>query len=170
MSEINTMNYYEVTLKFFIKYTEYEEVNNPFYEDRIVPTEDEFNKSMNDTRVALGSMRERIMEYDIQDMFECICSYGEVVLNSESWITEGEETPDHLGLGVKFVLEVDSSVAINEIEDDLLFSSLEDGCYEGINNGWTFMTSDEKYEYCLLDYRLCKNIIVKKCLAPHTVI
>ncbi len=171
MSELGNLVYYEVTLKFFVKYTTYDEVSESYYfndkdEDEEL-SEGEFDELIEQTRTEMGSLRDKIMSMDKDDMFMCMCSFGDTVLDSCSWIVEGEETPDNLGLKVKFIIETGESVTIEDIEYDLLHNSLEDGPYEGFDNGWTFKTADGKYEYCLLDYRVKENITIKKCSAPH---
>ncbi len=168
MSELSELCYYEVTLKFFVKYTEYEDIiYSCNYDEANGLSDEEFDELIERTRTEMGSLREKIMSMDKDDMFMCMCSCGDTVLDSCSWIVEGEETPDNLGLQVKFVIETGEGVTIREIEYDLLYNSLEDGPYEGFDNGWTFKTADGKYEYCLLDYRAKENITVKKCSAPH---
>ncbi len=172
MSELGNLIYYEVTLKFFVKYTEYAEIADSYCfsddeDENERLSEGEFDELIERTRTEIGSLRDKIMSMDKDDMFMCMTSYGDTVLDSCSWIIDGEETHYNLGLKVKFVIETGEGVTIKEIEDDLLNNSLEDGPYEGMDNGWTFMTADGKYEYCLLDYRVKENITVKKCSAPH---
>ena len=56
--------------------------------------------------------------------------------------------------GFRIALTVDSAMSEQELREDIMSTSLEDGCYEsGDDNGWTIKTLTGSWEVGLVDYR-----------------
>lgn len=104
-----------------------------------------------------------IKTFSAMDLMEYVMSYGEVV--SAVW--------DPVEFQIHMVVESDETA--DDVEEDLMTSSLEDGEYEASGEtGWLIFTrgpngevfddpmgSEDYWEYGLLDYR-CNPIMVNK--------
>lgn len=87
------------------------------------------------------------------DMATEFSSLFDIVPGSEHW-THND------GLSLCFNITTENNVTLDEISGLLLANSLEDGSYEGEDNGWIINTLDNNYEYGLIDYRKPQNILV----------
>jgi hypothetical protein len=56
--------------------------------------------------------------------------------------------------GFRIALTVETAMSEDELREDIMSTSLEDGCYEsGDDNGWTIKTLTGSWEVGLVDYR-----------------
>lgn len=57
--------------------------------------------------------------------------------------------------------ENDKPIDIDEIQTYFKYESLEEGKYQGFDNGWVVPTADKEFEYGYMDYRMNEICIVQ---------
>ncbi len=110
---------------------------------------------------------EHLKKFDPKDFVEYLLMDDRYTITSAKWLDEGK---------IEFIIDVDQELCktcgnstdeeiIKHIKDELLDQSLEDGEWEGEDNGWVIMTKPledgSQYEYGLIDYRRTENIHVE---------
>lgn len=138
---------FEITLKFF-----FNEKDSDDSEDYDEDQEDIKQKSFDETNFDLKS---HLSKFEASAIAEDFSSFDfEPIIETAKWLPNNK---------LQFMIEsYEEDVTEENILNDLLYDSLEDGPYEGEDNGWVVMTNDGKYEYGLLDYRRKDCINVKK--------
>ena len=137
---------FEITLKFF--FNEQDPEDHEDYEEGDAKLKRSIRKSFRETHFDLKS---HLSNFKASDIAEDFSSWDfEIVPNTAKWLPDNK---------IQFMVEsYEEDVTEENILNDLLYDSLEDGPYEGQDNGWVVMTNDGKYEYGLLDYRIKDNI------------
>jgi hypothetical protein len=138
------MSRFEITLKFYF--------NESDSYDSDEDQEDIKQKSFDETDFDL---KKHLSKYEASYFAEDISSWDfETIPETAKWLPDNK---------IRFMIEThDEDVTEENILNDLLHDSLEDGPYEGFDNGWVITTDDGKYSYGLLDYRDKDFINVKK--------
>lgn len=67
-----------------------------------------------------------------------------------------------IDLAIQFEIETFDNMLKEDIMDRLLSESLEDGCYEGFDNGWAIPILDRKNVYGNIDYRYLELIKIEE--------
>lgn len=135
---------FEVTVKLYFN-------ESDSYEDE----EEDFEAKQKSFDETTFDLEKHLSSYDPSDFTEDFIGLDfEIVPKSAKWLSKDT---------LYFIVESYSeNTTEEEIFNTLLYNSLEDGSYEGFDNGWVVPTSDLKYEYGLIDYRSEDNIKVKK--------
>ena len=139
ISFIMTKYIYNITLHFNIK--------------KHSDIEDEMIESFHDTDRLLN-INAYLLSKNPSDMVEFLLADYKI-LDAEWCQFNNNSLPS-----IKFSFEYNKYIQIKSIYDDLRLNSLEDGVYEGFDNGWVIPTNDKQYEYALLDYRNENCIII----------
>ncbi len=113
-----------------------------------------YNNSFYDTHYSPEELVAYVKSFDPNEFVEGITIY-DIVPESARWLNDDDN------LKITFKIEVDDEyeMTIQTLVEELQFDSLEDGSYEGFDNGWVVPTSDKNFEYGLMDYRQ-NNIVV----------
>jgi len=169
------MRVFEVTLNLSFdqhELTEYDEEDDDFPEKQA---------SFDATDFADEQLTRYLKSFDPHEFVEGLTFY-EIVPNSAKWL-KGEN-----GSLAKITFRIEDNDIKYDFEekyvkwdasdeeekkpvstDDIIkfiidiyrYDSLEDGPYEGFDNGWVVPTADKKFEYGLMDYRHNEIIIVE---------
>ncbi len=135
---------FEVTIKFYFNESDSYEDDEEDFETK--------QKSFDNTNFDL---EKHLSSYNPNDFVQDFSGMDfDVIPNSTKWFSK-----DTLYFIVESYYE---NTTEKDIFDNLINDSLEDGPYEGFDNCWVVPTSDGKYEYGLIDYRIENNINVKK--------
>ena len=113
------------------------------------------NHSFDYTDNNIGDIMEYVKTFSPYEVADNFCGLYDIVEGSEKWIHTNDGK-----LTLTFHIKLDKEETIEEIRDMFLNDSLEDGPYEGEDNGWVISTLDKKYEYGLIDFRNEKNIAI----------
>ncbi len=100
----------------------------------------------------IGDIMEYVRSFPAEDYTDNFIGLYDIEPGTAKWITTGETTI--------FSFHITTDDTVEEIIDLYMMNSLEDGAYEGEDNGVVIMTLDKKYEYGLIDYRAKENIAV----------
>lgn len=107
-----------------------------------------FNKM--DTEFDIALYLSKIDPYEFSEYL--FYNIGEI--NDVKWLNKD-------GIKIEFIIETDV-IKKKEIIDSLLYNSLEDGSYEGFDNGWTIPVINTDYTYGNIDYRQKKLIKIER--------
>lgn len=80
-----------------------------------------------------------------------------IVPESARWLND----MDDIKISFKVDIEDEYEMTVETLVEELQFESLEDGSYEGSDNGWVVPTTDKEFEYGLMDYRMNPIIVVQ---------
>jgi hypothetical protein len=100
----------------------------------------------------IGDIMEYVQSFPAEDFAENFIGLYDIEPETAKWHkTDGKTT---------FSFQITTDDTVEEIISQYLHDSLEDGPYEGEDNGMVIMTLDKKYEFGLIDYRANENIAV----------
>ncbi len=139
---------------FFVPHEEDYDYDEDDNDDEAVKTEKIQAKkhSFDYTSNNIGDIMEYVRSFPAEDYTDNFIGLYDIEPGTAKWhTTDGKTT---------FSFQIITDDTIENIIDLYMINSLEDGPYEGEDNGMVIMTLDKKYEYGLIDYRVKENIAV----------